>query len=209
MPQPPTLKIKEIFASIQGEGLRCGEPTFFIRLAGCNLRCPWCDTKYAWRGGKIYTVDEILHQIEQLHLKWPINWVCLTGGEPLLQDIKDLVLVLKKAGFCLQLETNATLYQNLAIDWWTISPKPPDYFFQNSFLTKAKEIKLVVSSELNLPIIKNIREAFPSTTPIILQPQSNYLWSRKKAWQLLAEATEAGLTSLHLGLQLHKIFRLK
>ena len=77
MPQPPTLKIKEIFASIQGEGLRCGEPTFFIRLAGCNLRCPWCDTKYAWRGGKIYTVDEILHQIEQLHLKWPINWVCL------------------------------------------------------------------------------------------------------------------------------------
>ena len=50
MPQPPTLKISEIFPSIQGEGLRQGEPTIFVRFAGCNLRCTFCDTKYAWTG---------------------------------------------------------------------------------------------------------------------------------------------------------------
>lgn len=209
MPQPATLKIKEIFASLQGEGLRSGEPTLFIRLAGCNRRCPWCDTKYAWRGGNLFTVDEIRQQMEKLRSQWSINWVCLTGGEPLLQDLTELVPCLKQAGFVLQLETNATLYQNLEIDWWTISPKPPDYFFQPQFLTKAKEIKLIVSSELDFHVIKNIREAFPLSTPIILQPQSNYLWSRKKAWQLLVEATQAGLTSLRLGLQFHKIFQLK
>lgn len=209
MPQPPTLKIKEIFASIQGEGLRCGEPTFFIRLAGCNRRCPWCDTKYAWRGGTSLTTDEIIKRIKKLHHVWPINWICLTGGEPLLQNIEELVLRLKQDGFFLQIETNATLYRNLQIDWWTISPKPPDYYFQPQFLTKAKEIKLVVSKELTFQIIKKIRQAFPPSVPLILQPQTNHLWSRKKAWLLLEESTTSGLPSLRLGLQFHKIFKLK
>ena len=84
MPQPPTLKIVEIFPSIQGEGLRQGEPTVFIRLSGCNLKCSFCDTKYAWKGGREFTAGEILDEVRKIRRRFPASWVSLTGGEPLL-----------------------------------------------------------------------------------------------------------------------------
>ena len=208
MPQPPTLKIKEIFASIQGEGLRWGEPTIFIRLAGCNLKCSFCDTKSAWKGGLLLTIDEIKQKVQELYQQWPSNWVCLTGGEPLAQDLKQLVWHLKKSNFNLQVETNATLFQDIAVDWWTISPKPPDYNFQPQFLNLAREVKLVVSQELTLEVIKHLRSSFPLTTPLILQPQSNLKWSRQKAWRLYQSSIQSGLSPLRLGLQLHKIYKL-
>ncbi|MFQ6108662.1 MAG: radical SAM protein, partial [Candidatus Aminicenantales bacterium] len=91
MPQPPTLKIAEIFSSIQGEGLRQGEATLFVRLSGCNLHCSFCDTKYAWEGGEDITCDEVIRRIIKMSKRFPTRWVCLTGGEPLLQDVAELV----------------------------------------------------------------------------------------------------------------------
>lgn len=208
MPQPPTLKIKEIFPSIQGEGLRSGEPTIFIRLAGCNLRCSFCDTKSAWLRGFSLTIDKTVQKVQKLHQEWPTNWVCLTGGEPLLQNLKKLASLLKSNNFQLQVETNATLFQDIPVDWWTISPKPPNYNFQPQFLDLAQEIKLVVSQELTLEIIKDIRAAFPLSIPLILQPQSNFRWSRQKAWNLFQSSIESGLSSVRLGLQFHKIYKL-
>jgi 7-carboxy-7-deazaguanine synthase len=77
-----TLKVNEIFRSLQGEGVRAGMPCAFVRLAGCNLRCTWCDTKYAWDEGTEMTLDEITRAVEKLDL----TRVELTGGEPLIQD---------------------------------------------------------------------------------------------------------------------------
>ena len=129
MPQPLILKIAEIFPSIQGEGLRQGEPTIFVRLSGCNLNCSFCDTKYAWKQGKEYSINQILDEISRIKTEFPARWICLTGGEPLLQDISSLIQRLKKENFKIQVETNATNYQNLPVDWYTISPKPEKYFF--------------------------------------------------------------------------------
>ena len=78
---PDTLRINEIFHSIQGESTRAGEPCVFVRLAGCHLRCAWCDTEYAFREGTKRTIDDVLEEV--LAIDCPL--VELTGGEPLLQ----------------------------------------------------------------------------------------------------------------------------
>jgi 7-carboxy-7-deazaguanine synthase len=206
MRQPPTLKISEIFSSIQGEGLRQGEPTFFIRLAGCNLRCDFCDTKYAWKGGKELTISGIMNTLKTIQSALPSEWVCLTGGEPLLQPIEGLIRKLRTEGFKIQIETNATLFRRLEVDWYTISPKPPDYFCQSAYKKKAKEVKIVVTKGLALDILQQLRKEFPAKTPLLLQPQSNTLWSGKLAVKLLSQAAKEGLRNIRVTAQLQKIF---
>ena len=76
-----TLKVNEIFYSLQGESSRTGLPTVFVRLTGCPLRCHYCDTEYAFYNGKKKTISEILHEIKIT----PVEYVCVTGGEPLAQ----------------------------------------------------------------------------------------------------------------------------
>jgi organic radical activating enzyme len=209
MPQPHILKITEIFPSIQGEGLRSGEPTIFIRMTGCNLRCSFCDTKYAWNGGEDHSVEKILETVQKIHTRSPADWICLTGGEPLYQPIEPLVKRLKKMGFKVQIETNGTIYRPLNVDWWTLSPKPETYGYAQEFEVKTKEVKLVVSKELTLDVIRNLREKFPAQTPILLQPQSNRKWSMDLAMKLLKQSLHSGLKNIRISVQIHKIFGLK
>jgi organic radical activating enzyme len=209
MPRPATLKTIEIFASVQGEGLRQGEPTIFIRLAGCNLRCGFCDTKKAWRGGSEVTVEGIVDEVRRLEREYPTTWVCLTGGEPLAQDVRPLVARLHDAGFRVQVETNGTFPPAPLADWHTVSPKPPDYAVHPGFKAKAREVKLVVCRGFGLDAIRMVRAAVPRTVPIVLQPQSNARWSIDRAVRVLQEASRAGLDGIRLSVQLHKIYNLK
>jgi len=186
-----------------------GEPTIFVRLTGCNLRCPFCDTKYAWDKGQDYAEDQILTAVMKIRNKHHIDWVCLTGGEPLKQKIEHLVTSLRKAGLKVQLETNGTIHRRVGIDWLTISPKPPEYFFRAEYATKAKEVKLVLTRDLTLNTIRNIRQAFPGRTPILLQPQSNLNWSVNLGNRLLRQAMKIGLRNIRLSIQLHKILNLR
>jgi 7-carboxy-7-deazaguanine synthase len=98
--------VSEIFKSIQGEGKNQGRPCIFIRLAGCNLRCSWCDTAYAWTGGENLEVSQVLDRV------WRLNGthVCLTGGEPLLQRDEVLEMLKKFSihGYSVEIETNGT-----------------------------------------------------------------------------------------------------
>jgi len=206
MPQPHILKISEIFPSIQGEGLRQGEATIFIRLSGCNLKCSFCDTKYAWDAGSEMCTAEILETVRKIRQRFPAKWVCLTGGEPLLQNVCELVRGLKKAGLDIQVETNATIYRAMAVDWYTISPKPDKYFFQPEYKKKAKEIKIIVTRRLNLAIIQNLRSEFPDKIPILLQPQSNRKWSANLGMKILRNALNAGLKNIRLSVQMHKVY---
>ncbi len=101
-----TLKINEIFTSIQGEGIQSGLPTIFIRLTGCNLRCNWCDTKYAYNKGRDKNLINILKEIK----KFKIKNICITGGEPLLQ--KNLLLFIRlliEEKYKILIETNGSL----------------------------------------------------------------------------------------------------
>src|ERR1700676_970416 len=101
--------ITEIFKSIQGEGTRAGLPCVFVRLTGCNLRCTWCDTAYAFHGGKKMTVEEVVGRVGELAggdtRVGPV--VELNGGEPLLQEgIYPLAERLVAAGYTVMMETS-------------------------------------------------------------------------------------------------------
>jgi len=209
MPRRPTLRITEVFASLQGEGLRQGEPSVFVRLAGCNLRCAWCDTKSAWRGGREMTIPEILTVVRLMRETFPAAWVCLTGGEPLLQNAAPLIPTLRHEGLKVQVETNGTRVCPPGVDWLTVSPKPPAYAVRPALITAAREVKLVVSRELTPDVVGATRRRFPRSTPLILQPQGTAAWSLKKAQRLLAEAARRGWPNVRLLIQLQKILKIQ
>jgi 7-carboxy-7-deazaguanine synthase len=100
------IKINEIFYSIQGESSAAGLPTVFVRLTGCNLRCTYCDTEYAFYEGKEYSIDEIVEQVKS----YKCNLVEITGGEPLLQEESlELMKRLADEGFSVMLETSGSI----------------------------------------------------------------------------------------------------
>ena len=109
MPTPPapvSLKISEIFFSLQGEATRVGLPTVFVRLTGSPLRCVWCDTTHAFSGGKRLSLEAVLHAVAQ----HGVHQVCVTGGEPLAQQAcLPLLTALCDAGYDVSLETSGAL----------------------------------------------------------------------------------------------------
>ena len=101
-----SLLVNEIFYSIQGEGPNVGKPAIFLRLAGCNLRCEWCDTRYAMTNVQSpMTNDQLLKKIK----KYPCKHLVITGGEPLLQQSGLKELVSKPKGYYIEIETNGSI----------------------------------------------------------------------------------------------------
>ncbi len=116
------MKIAELFYSIQGEGALIGMPSFFIRTSGCNLRCSWCDTPYtSWQPeGADLDLDQILNEA-RAH---PARHAVVTGGEPMIQpQIVPLTERLRALGFHITVETAGTVFQPVACDLMSISPK--------------------------------------------------------------------------------------
>ena len=117
------MRISEIFYSLQGEGFLAGVPSVFVRLAGCPLRCRWCDTKYAWEetAGQDYNIAGIIQTVG----KWPCKFVVITGGEPMINpNLPELVQDLKAAGKHITIETAGIVFvPELPCDLMSISPK--------------------------------------------------------------------------------------
>ncbi|MBX7131792.1 MAG: 7-carboxy-7-deazaguanine synthase QueE [Fimbriimonadaceae bacterium] len=116
------LRIAEIFASIQGEGMLVGVPSTFVRISGCNLRCTWCDTPYAsWKPeGPVLSIDEIVATVRELG----VRHVVVTGGEPMLfEPVVILTRVLAESGHAITIETAGTVYREVSCDLMSISPK--------------------------------------------------------------------------------------
>src|SRR3954469_23520125 len=117
-----SMRIIEIYRSVQGEGLLTGAPSVFVRARGCNLRCWFCDTRYAsWRPeGRDMSTDEIVAQVEE----WEAQHVVVTGGEPMLfAELIPLCERLRAIGRHVTIETAGTLYLPVACDLMSISPK--------------------------------------------------------------------------------------
>lgn len=112
------LPINEIFYSLQGEGGQTGLPMIFVRIAGCNLRCPYCDTDFL--RGKLMSLEEILTSLQQ----FPSRELLWTGGEPTLLLSDSMVAFFKKAGYKQSIETNGTMPPPQGIDYISCSPKP-------------------------------------------------------------------------------------
>ncbi|MBR4506739.1 MAG: 7-carboxy-7-deazaguanine synthase QueE, partial [Bacteroidales bacterium] len=109
--------INEIFYSLQGEGYYSGTPAVFVRLSGCNLQCPFCDTQHG--AGTEMSEEEIVDAVKC----YPARHVVITGGEPSLQLTESLVDILHAAGKYMAVETNGTRPLPANVDWITLSPK--------------------------------------------------------------------------------------
>jgi 7-carboxy-7-deazaguanine synthase len=185
--------INEIFYTLQGEGFLAGVPSVFVRLAGCPLRCRWCDTKYAWdqRAGKEYTIGEIIHAVQE----WPCKFVVITGGEPMINsDLPQLVKTLKNAGKHITIETAGIAYiPEMPCDLMSISPKlsnsNPDEakdstahedsrldiaVLQELIINYEYQLKFIVDSQDDLPEIQQTIEKIGSVNPekVMLMPQA-------------------------------------
>ena len=220
--------ITEIFKSIQGEGTRAGLPCIFVRLTGCNLRCTWCDTAYAFHGGKKMTVDEVMARVDELacrsgnasaSVSAGVPLVELTGGEPLLQEeIYPLADKLLAAGYTVMIETSGERFVGrlpkkvIKI----VDVKCPDSGEADTFdmqnldaLTLEDEVKFVLSSRRDYEFAREFtaRHALASRvrqvlfSPVFDDPEGK--WQGLEPRQLV-EWILADELPVRLGLQLHK-----
>lgn len=136
---------------MQGEGFLAGLPSVFVRLAGCPLRCRWCDTKYAWdkEAGRRYSIDEIVRTVQ----KWSCRFVVITGGEPMVNsDLPQLARELKAAGKHITIETAGIAYiPDMPCDLMSISPK-----LSNSLPDEAKLAAIHRNSKLDLAVLEEL-----------------------------------------------------
>jgi 7-carboxy-7-deazaguanine synthase len=167
------MKISEIFYSIQGEGKRAGVPSVFVRTSGCNLRCTWCDTPYAsWQPeGQELSVVQIVEQVQQHNA----HDVVLTGGEPVIApEINQLARQLKDTGHFITLETAATVFEPLAIDLASLSPK-----LSNSTPHDREDGRFAIAHEnnrLNLDAIQKFIDQSPDfQLKFVVSGQQNLL----------------------------------
>lgn len=157
--------VSDIFASIQGEGIMAGTPAIFIRLAGCNLSCPWCDTDHQM------TCKLSIPQIRSELSNWKkFRNIVITGGEPTLHDLGPLLKMLIDKQCYVMLETNGTrdIPEQGLIDWITVSPKSKN--LDPSVFYYAKEIKFIVENEGSFRFIEEILRRYETNGKISLQP---------------------------------------
>lgn len=195
--------VVEIFTSIQGEGCNIGKPANFIRFAGCNLNCPWCDTE--WNKPKLGTlsIDEILDKLDK-----GVRLVVLTGGEPTIQhSLPMLIKELFAEGYDVAMETNGT---KITRDWkerwpklWiTCSPKPEKDWKIHAGC-EYDELKYVVDGKFTKDKIAITRK------PIWLQPEGGNMQAAwKEALQIQRELLPLE-QDIRIGVQLHKIMEVR
>ena len=212
----------EIYKSVQGESSFAGRPCIFVRLAGCNLRCSWCDSEYTFKGGYKLSEDEVVAEIEKLA---PVKLIEFTGGEPLLQE-RELIPLMQRllgAGYELMIETSGErpLDHVPAAVHKIVDVKCPgsgeDGSFRMSnleFLTKGDEVKVVITDRGDYEFARDfIRQqclesragsvllspAFNKTPSIVRSTENCVLDPRELVEWMLADGLDA-----RLSLQIHK-----
>jgi len=185
------LQLSEIFYTIQGEGTWTGTPAVFVRLAGCNLACDFCDTDYATKF--FASVDEIVGRVRELGNECPM--VVLTGGEPLAQsETPALIEALRRDGRRVHVESNGTIFTELPSDvWLCVSPKER---VDPRMAQRANEAKLIVDKRVPEEQVA----LFAGKPTILLQPEGN----RPANVTAALEYAKAHPQRFRLSLQTHK-----
>lgn len=202
------LKVTEIFASVQGETSHSGYPFAFVRLTGCNLRCRYCDTTYAYDAGEEFPLDEVVSRV----IAFGLTRACVTGGEPLLQEeASTLVAMLLDRGQEVLVETNGTLSLSgldpravKIMDVKCPSSGEARKMLWDNFrhLTERDEVKFVISSEEDYRYAKEVTARYRRERKwdVLLSPAFGLLAPERLAGWMIGDGLDA-----RFQLQLHKI----
>jgi len=191
------LPVYEYFYSIQGEGAHTGKPAFFIRLAGCNVGCHWCDVKESWpiEDSQFLSVAEIIDKVK----KAKTDLVIITGGEPLVHNLDSLTDELKKIDKKVHLETSGTEPFSGSFDWICFSPKkfkkPLDVYYKIS-----DELKVVVFNKSDFSWADSHAHLMKSHSFLYLQPEFSV---EKKVTPLIFNFIKQN-PNWKISLQIHK-----
>ena len=162
------MKVNDFFYSLQGEGFLAGVPSFFVRLAGCPLRCKWCDTKYAWdeKDGRDYSIAEIVQSIQKDESKF----VVITGGEPMINPhLPTLVKKLKDLGKHITIETAGIAYiPGMPCDLMSISPK-----LSNSTPADPKLAAIHKDARLDLAVLRELIDNYKYQLKFVVDSQDD------------------------------------
>ena len=196
-----TYPIVETFHSVQGEGYWTGVNAFFIRLGGCDVHCPWCDTKHSWNPSRHpqKSTDELVTEAEKANP----SIVVITGGEPLLHDLFPLTTALKDAGMQIHLETSGAHPFSGDFDWVTFSPKQ----FKaphSSVYGHTNELKVVVINEYDLKWAEQQAALVPDEALCYLQPEWNSPKSKDLIFKYVLEHSQ-----WLISLQTHKLLEIQ
>ena len=165
--------IMEYFYSVQGEGVFVGQPSFFIRMGGCDVGCVWCDVKDSWDAEKHpkLPIDFLIEEAK----KYSSRLLIITGGEPAMYDLTELTKSFKKAGFQVHIETSGAYPLVGNFDWITFSPKK---FKQplESVAKMANELKIVVFNKSDIQWAEEYQKLVTSDCKLFLQPE----WDKRK-----------------------------
>lgn len=208
MSESVTLRITELFLSIQGETSRTGLPTVFVRLTGCPLRCRWCDTTYSFQGGETVALDDLLRHIAG----FGVDTVCVTGGEPLAQKgCQTLLTTLCDRGYSVSLETSGAL-DIAAVDPRVsriVDVKPPgsgesdrNRWENIAHLTAHDEVKFVLASRVDYEWGRAVlrQHRLDERCPVLFSPVQGELDPGSLAEWILADRLP-----VRMQVQLHKI----
>ena len=193
--------IVETFHSLQGEGNWTGVNAFFIRLAGCDVACPWCDTKESWNAKPHpqRSVAELAAAVSQAQPAIAI----ITGGEPLLHNLEPLTTAIRKHNIPLHLETSGSNFFSGEFDWVTFSPKQ----FKAphpSIYPQVNELKVVIVNEFDLKWAEQQSALVPSDTVKYLQPE----WSSPRSKDLIINYILKN-PQWRISLQTHKLLQVR
>ncbi len=201
------LPVNETFYSWQGEGCHMGRPAYFIRLQGCPVHCPWCDSAGTWKPGEIPASiprsdpETLANQAAAS----PCAFVVITGGEPTIHDLAPLTAALRARNLPAHLETCGAFPLRGDFSWVTVSPKwakPP----LPETLARADELKLIVEDATSIPRwLDYLAPHLRPKLPLWLQPE----WSQRQnptVLNAISQAVRAGGLDLRAGWQLHKLY---
>lgn len=187
----------EMFYTLQGEGYHQGKAAYFIRLAGCDVGCVWCDVKESWDASKhpVFSIDEIVTSA----LAHPARLAIITGGEPLLYNLDALTTALKKAGFEVNIETSGSSPMSGNWNWVCLSPKKFKAPLTES-IEAASELKVVIFNTHDFEWAETYAKQVAPNCKLYLQPE----WDKSnEITPLVIEYIKAN-PKWELSAQLHK-----
>ena len=165
--------IMESFYTVQGEGFHSGRAAYFIRVAGCDVGCVWCDVKESWNAEDhpVTDLETLLKEVNST----PVNFVVITGGEPTMYAIDTLVTALQKEGKEVAIETSGTNPLDASVDWYCFSPKKFKDPVTEAY-KKADELKIVIFNKSDFEWAEEHAKKINDDCLLFLQPE----WSKEE-----------------------------